>query len=71
VSRRFSPTRLTQLREAAGLSRTDVAFAARRSEQSVSLWERGKVTPSFEVLAQVATIIGCQVDDFLDGDDDA
>jgi transcriptional regulator with XRE-family HTH domain len=70
MSQRFSPTRLTELREAAGLSRTDVAFAARRSEQSVWLWERGKVTPPLEVLAQVASLIGCQVDDFLDGDGD-
>jgi transcriptional regulator with XRE-family HTH domain len=61
---------LKDLREGAGLSRTDVAFAARRSEQTVWLWERGKVTPPFDVLAQVATLIGCQVDDFLDGDGD-
>jgi predicted transcriptional regulator len=61
---------LKELREEAGLSRTTIAYAARRSEQSVSLWERGMVTPPFEVLARVASIIGCQVDDFLDGDSD-
>jgi DNA-binding XRE family transcriptional regulator len=70
-TQRFSPSRFKELREAAGLTRTAVGYAAGRSEQSVWLWERGKVTPSLDVLAQVAVLIGCQVDDFLDGGRDA
>lgn len=65
----FSPSRFKELRENARLTRTAVAFAAGRSEQSVWLWERGKITPSLDVLVQLATLLGCQVDDFLeDGD---
>lgn len=62
---RFSPTRFKELRERACLSRSAVAFYARRSEQSVWLWERGKVTPPTKVLEDVATVFGCSVGDFF------
>ena len=51
------------------MTRTDVAFAARRSEQSVWLWERGRVVPNVETLARVASLLGVHVGDFFeDGD---
>jgi transcriptional regulator with XRE-family HTH domain len=50
----FSPERLKELRERAGVSRTAIAYAVARSERSVWLWERGKVKPSADVLARVA-----------------
>jgi DNA-binding XRE family transcriptional regulator len=63
---RFSPTRLKELREAACVSRTDVAYAVRRSEQSVWLWERGKVTPPVAVIEQIAAFLDCDVSDFFE-----
>ena len=69
-AQRFSPSRLRSLREGAGLTRTDVAYAARRSEQSVWLWERGKVVPPTEALERVAHALGVNVGDlFEDGHD--
>jgi transcriptional regulator with XRE-family HTH domain len=65
ASQHFSPSRLKDLREAAGLTRTQVASFARRSEQSVWLWERGKVTPSIDTLERVASALGCSVTDFF------
>jgi DNA-binding XRE family transcriptional regulator len=65
---RFSPTRLKKLRERAGMTRTDVAHAARRSEQSVWLWERGKVVPTTETLAHIAPLLDCRIDDFFEED---
>lgn len=66
MPQRFSPTRLKTLRERAGLTRTAVAYVAGRSEQSVWLWERGKVTPPVSVLEQVSVLIGCSVGDFFE-----
>ena len=63
----FSPAQLKYLREQAGLTRTDVAFASRRSEQSVSLWERGRVVPPVDVLVRVASLLDCRVGDFFEG----
>lgn len=64
----FSPARLKALREEAGVSRTAVAFVAHRSEQSVWLWERGKVKPSVETLERVASLFGCEISDFFEQD---
>lgn len=68
-AQRFSPTRLKQLREAACVSRTDVAYAVRRSEQSVWLWERGKVTPPVAIVEQIAAFFDCDVRDFFEDAD--
>ncbi len=62
----FSPNRLKTLREHAGLTRTAVAYVAGRSEQSVWLWERGKVAPSVETLERVASLLGVAVGDFFE-----
>jgi DNA-binding XRE family transcriptional regulator len=65
---RFSPSRFKGLRERAGVSRIEVAYVAHRTEQTVWLWERGKVTPQVEILARVASHLGCAVGDFFDDD---
>jgi len=65
---RFSRARLRSLREGAGLSRVEVAFACRRTEQSVYLWESGKTTPPTPVLELIAEVLDCDVRDlFEDG----
>ena len=66
MPQRFSPYRLKALREDAGLTRTAVAYAAGRSEQTVWLWERGRVTPPVSVLEQVSVLVGCSVSDFFE-----
>lgn len=67
-AQRFSPIRLRELREAACVSRTDVAYAVRRSEQSVWLWERGKVKPPLTIVEEIAAFLGCDVSDFFEAD---
>lgn len=64
----FSPARLRSLREAAGLSRVELAFACRRTEQSVYLWESGRTTPPTHVLERIAAAIEVQVADFFEED---
>ena len=66
----FSPSRLREAREAAGVTRTDVAFAVRRSEQSVWLWERGKVRPPLDVVEGIAAFLGCPVAAFFEDCDE-
>jgi len=68
---RFSPTKLERLREAAELPRSAIAYATRRSEQSVYLWERGRATPSVGSLQVIAEYLGCEVADFFEAVDDA
>jgi DNA-binding XRE family transcriptional regulator len=67
-TQRFSPSRLRQLREKACVSRTDLAYAVRRSEQSVWLWERGKVQPPVAIIEQIASFLGCDVQDLFEED---
>jgi transcriptional regulator with XRE-family HTH domain len=63
---RFAPTRLRDLREAAGLSRVELAFACRRTEQSVYLWESGRTTPPTPVVEQIASALGVMVSDLFE-----
>jgi transcriptional regulator with XRE-family HTH domain len=45
-----------------------VAYVANRTEQSVWLWERGKVTPRVETLERIASLLGVSVGDFFERD---
>ena len=56
-AQRFSPARLRSIREASGQSRVDLAFAVRRTEQSVYLWESGRTTPAVQVLEDIAAAL--------------
>jgi transcriptional regulator with XRE-family HTH domain len=67
---RFSPSRLRQLRLAAGMTRTEIAYAASRAEQSVWLWEAGRTTPPTDVLERIAQALGCRIDDLFEVDGD-
>jgi transcriptional regulator with XRE-family HTH domain len=66
VARRFSSHRLRKLREAAGLSRQDLADATRRSWFSVYGWERGTAAPSIEALARIPSALDCKHDDLFE-----
>jgi transcriptional regulator with XRE-family HTH domain len=66
ASRTFSPTRFRAIREAGGFTRIAVAFVAGRTEQSIWLWERGRVVPSVATLEAVANYFDCDVTDFFD-----
>lgn len=65
MARRFSGDRLTQLRTNAGLRREHVAVAVDRSVFAVRSYERGDVCPPADVLAALADVLGCRVDDLF------
>lgn len=65
MARRFSGQHLRAMRTAAGISRTRLAAAVHRCEHTVYLWERGRVTPSANALAQVADALDCRPDDLF------
>lgn len=60
----FSAARLRELREASGLSRTQLAARVGRTEQTVWLWERGQV-PHPNLFGVIASVLGCAVADLF------
>jgi DNA-binding transcriptional regulator YiaG len=64
----FSPTRIKELREAAGLSRTALAYLVGRSEQMVWRWENGWHTPPAPTLERLANALECSVGDLFEED---
>ena len=60
---RFSPERLQELREAAHLSRDQVAYSLRRSPQAVYWYETGVMGPRVPEMAQkIADVLGVTPD---------
>ncbi len=57
--------KLRKLREAAGLTQTDLAKAVGVTIQFISRAESGRKELSLSVAAAVARELGCKVDDFL------
>jgi len=66
AAKRFSGSRLRELRERANVSRIDLAYACRRTEQMVYLWERGRARPMPEVLDSIASAISCERDELFE-----
>lgn len=64
-TRSFSGKHLRELRERAGVTRVDLAFACRRSEQSVMAWERDRMRPRPELLDQIAATLGVERDELF------
>jgi transcriptional regulator with XRE-family HTH domain len=62
----FSPRRLREAREAAGIRPEAAALQVDRSYQSVLSYELGRVTPPTPVLAAFAGLYGVTVDAFFD-----
>lgn len=64
---RFDGPRLTRQREAAGLSRADLAARVGTNVEVVGLWEDGGVTPVVKYLPRIADVVGLDVFDlYLD-----
>jgi transcriptional regulator with XRE-family HTH domain len=53
--------RLQELRQAAGLSQTQLAKAARVPVGTLRGWEQGRRTPLLHSAARLATAMGCTV----------
>ena len=56
------PARLRELRDAAGLSQSELAAAARTSVHSVAKMERGERYPSLRLARDIASALGCTID---------
>jgi len=68
---RLSPTKLTDARSAAGLTREQVAVAVGRSFASIAGYERGRILPPADVLARMADLYDVGVGTLFTMEDDA
>lgn len=55
------------LREAAGFSQAHVAEQSSISQAMLCQIERGTKNPSLQVAKEIADVLGCKLDDLLDG----
>lgn len=58
---RFSSEKLKQIRRAAGVSRTSLAWACGVSSSTVAEWEQGKYAPRVGTLEAVARTLNVSV----------
>ncbi len=66
---RFDGRRLRRLRESAGKSPEQLAIACGRSAQTISLYERSRVSPPSDVLGALADELGCSAGDLFSHED--
>lgn len=66
MARMFSGRRARDRRDAAGVPVELAALTVQRSAYSVHEYEMGRVTPPTPVLAQLADLYGCTIDDFFE-----
>lgn len=59
-------TRVKQRREAAGLTRKDLAEAVGAHPRTIKLIESGIRTPSMLILARIARTLRCRLGDLID-----
>lgn len=59
-------TRVKQRREAAGLTRKDLAEAVGAHPRTIKLIESGLRTPSMHILARIALTLRCRLGDLID-----
>jgi DNA-binding XRE family transcriptional regulator len=57
---------MRQLREKANLRTVDVASTLKIGESTVRAWEKGKTTPSFEVIKPLMTLYGVSFEDLYE-----
>jgi transcriptional regulator with XRE-family HTH domain len=62
---------LIDLRRRAGLTQMQVAVAVGTTPPQVSMWERGKITPSTAHLRPLAQILGVSLEELLDALDES
>ena len=58
--------RIRALREARGMTRRELAQAAKVSYQSVAQWEDGVIAPTSDKLPTIAALLECEVSDLYD-----
>jgi transcriptional regulator with XRE-family HTH domain len=58
MSEQFSGEALRMAREAAGLSREELAVAVGRTAQTIYRWERGHAVPYESAITAVARVLG-------------
>ncbi|SED07129.1 helix-turn-helix domain-containing protein [Streptomyces melanosporofaciens] len=61
----FSPDALGQIRRERGVTQRKLAAAIGRDFTSISMYENGRSTPSVDVLAAIADLLGAHMDDFV------
>ena len=68
VQRGFRGERFRELREAAGMTMTDLARLSDLSPSTISSWERGSAAPDVARLVQVASVLGVDVSELVNVD---
>src|SRR4051812_14990055 len=63
---KFSPQRLREAREAVGLPRAEVGRRINRATGTVLRYEDGSITPTVDVLGDLADVYGVAVDSLYD-----
>lgn len=66
----FSPQRLVDAREAAGLSQDDLGYLVGGGGGAIRKYERGDVVPGSNKLRRLARELGVMMEDLFDDDDD-
>lgn len=62
----FNPDKFRAARQAAGLSRTRLAWACNLSHYTITEWEQGRTTPRLNNLAEAAAALGVNVTEFFE-----
>lgn len=57
--------RIRRMMRRKGMSQGDLAAATRISEQTISKYITGKVTPSSYNMNKIAIVLGCTLEDFI------
>ena len=57
----MSSALLSDAREAAGLSKTDLAARARTSRSTLSAYEHGRVSPTLDTAERILAAAGCRL----------
>lgn len=65
ILRGFDPSAFSQARQAAGMSRKDLARLARTGRATIDNWETGRVTPQIDVLVRAAKALNATVETFV------
>lgn len=66
MSQEFSGTKLKALRESRGLSRQQLAFAARMNVDHIGGYERGRNAPRLGSLTKLCEALDCRMEDLFE-----
>lgn len=60
--------RIAEIRKIKGISQSDLAAQVGITQEHVSRIENGKYSPRLDIIAKIAEVLACKVDDFLSFD---